>query len=49
MIIVFIIHGVQDEEVSIDHGYKLYENTPPAYKYPAWWVENRGHNDIWLG
>jgi len=46
---VFIIHGVQDEEVDISHGHSLYEAVDPIFKRDHWWVPDRGHNDITEG
>lgn len=49
MYIVFIIHGEDDREVTVSHGRSLYEKCPEQYKYPPWFVPERGHNDICLG
>jgi len=46
---VFIIHGVQDEEVDIGHGHSLYEAVDPVFRRDPWWVPDRGHNDITEG
>lgn len=46
---VFIIHGVQDEEVDISHGHSLYEAVDPVFQRDPWWVPDRGHNDITEG
>ena len=44
---VFIIHGEEDEEVPVHHGKQLYNLVQEKYKYPPYFVEDRGHNDIW--
>merc|ERR1711871_1894249 len=44
---VFIIHGEEDEEVPVHHGKQLHDLVPEKYKYPPYFVERRGHNDIW--
>ena len=43
---VMIIHGQNDEEVSIEHGKELHDAVPEEFKRPPWWVRGRGHNDI---
>jgi abhydrolase domain-containing protein 17 len=43
---VFIIHGEQDVEVNIRHGRELLEALPATFRYEAWWVPRKGHNDI---
>ena len=43
---VFVMHGLEDEEVGVDHGHGLYSALPPEYQFEPWWVENCGHNDI---
>ena len=44
---VFIIHGEEDEEVPVYHGKQLYDLVNDQYKYPPYFVKDRGHNDIW--
>lgn len=44
---VFIIHGEEDEEVPVDHGKQLHSLVGEEFKYPPYFVEDRGHNDIW--
>lgn len=41
---VFIIHGLEDREVRIKHGYALFDNAPNPFA--PWWVDGCGHNDI---
>lgn len=46
---VYVIHGEDDDEVTVDHGQELLEAVKFEYKYPAWWVPKKGHNDVILG
>ncbi len=41
---IFIIHGDQDEEVSLDHAKRLFEKCNRPYE--GWWAKNAGHNNI---
>eukprot|EP00550_Attheya_septentrionalis_P011235 CAMPEP_0198305384 /NCGR_PEP_ID=MMETSP1449-20131203/57879_1 /TAXON_ID=420275 /ORGANISM="Attheya septentrionalis, Strain CCMP2084" /LENGTH=411 /DNA_ID=CAMNT_0044007917 /DNA_START=264 /DNA_END=1499 /DNA_ORIENTATION=- len=43
---VMVIHGEQDEEVSVDHGLALHQAVPEELQRDPWWVRGRGHNDI---
>ena len=42
----FVIHGLEDNQVSVSHGRALYRRLPSKHKHPPWWVEDRGHYDI---
>lgn len=46
---VFILHGMQDEEVDISHGMNLFEAVKEELRYEPWWIPDRGHNDICEG
>ena len=46
---VFILHGLQDEDVGCHHGMELQERVRPAQRHEPWWVPDRGHNDICAG
>lgn len=46
---VFILHGQRDMEVGFAHGQQLYELLPGKFRYPPWWVPDRGHNDVLHG
>jgi abhydrolase domain-containing protein 17 len=41
---IFVLHGLQDEVISVSHGKKIYE----SYKGPkqCYWVEGAGHNNL---
>mmetsp|Transcript_33891 Transcript_33891/g.47267 ORF Transcript_33891/g.47267 Transcript_33891/m.47267 type:complete len:335 (+) Transcript_33891:87-1091(+) len=41
---IFVIHGMQDEEIDIRHGRQLYAKS--GQKLAPWWVDGGGHNDI---
>lgn len=43
---VFIMHGKRDDVIPFYHGFKLFEAIPPAQKYPAYFPEGGGHNDL---
>jgi len=43
---IFVIHGTNDEVINVSHGKYLHELIPKEYSYPAWFVENAGHNNI---
>ena len=42
----FVIHGKEDEEIHWTHSGLLYENLPASSKYPPWFADGLGHNDI---
>jgi len=44
----FIMHGTNDEVVPFRHGKGLYEALPEDLRYPPFWAENMGHNNIEL-
>ena len=44
---VFIIHGSDDKIVPFEHGQILHDLAPN--KFPPYWVEGRGHNDLCEG
>ena len=44
----YIIHGTNDEIVPFSHGEVLYNMLPAEYKYPPFWAEKMGHNNIEL-
>jgi pimeloyl-ACP methyl ester carboxylesterase len=46
---VFVIHGEDDVEVSMDHGRGLYNKLPDIYQTEPWWVPRRGHNNVLQG
>jgi len=46
---VFIIHGLEDLEVPVNHGKTLYDTVPDKFKYQPWYVPNRGHNNVIIG
>jgi len=46
---VWIIHGLDDEEVSVRHGKGLHDAVPVQHKHEPWWVIQRGHNDVLEG
>ena len=41
---VFVIHGVDDVEVPIEHGKMIHSKA--SNPHDPWWVEGGGHNDI---
>jgi abhydrolase domain-containing protein 17 len=41
-----IIHGMLDEEIPFHHGKGLNDAIPKHLRYPAWFVEQGGHNNI---
>jgi len=43
---VFVLHGVQDAFIPLDHGRTLYEACPVGMAFDPWWVQEAGHNDI---
>ena len=43
---VLVIHGLEDEEVGVHHGMRLYNATPDEFKVDPWWVRGAGHNDV---
>jgi pimeloyl-ACP methyl ester carboxylesterase len=44
---VFVIHGTEDRNVRLDHGQRLHARLHgAAARYPPWWVEGAGHNNI---
>lgn len=46
---VMVIHGKRDEEVHFHHGLEMHNAVPQQYQRDAWWVADRGHNDITEG
>jgi len=42
----FIMHGTQDEVVPFRHGKGLYNSLPENIRYPPFWAEKMGHNNI---
>jgi len=43
---VFIIHGTQDEVVPFWHGQELYLAVHKEHRYPPYWVQDGGHNNV---
>jgi len=44
---IFIVHGVLDQVISIEHGKELHKLIQvPEYAWEPWWIPNAGHNDI---
>lgn len=43
--LTFIVHGIEDDVVSIDHSHALIQRAGAHTSYPPLWVE-AGHNDI---
>lgn len=43
---VFILHGLEDEEVDIKHSMMLQDSVPEEFRRAPWWVPYCGHNDI---
>lgn len=41
---VFIVHGVEDQEIAVAHGRVLAEAAPNSFK--PWFVQGAGHNNI---
>ena len=42
----YIIHGKEDEEIHWTHGQLMYESLSSSSKYPPWFADGLGHNDI---
>ena len=43
---VLVMHGIEDDIISIDHGRRLFKAAPEPKR--ALWVEGAGHNDFML-
>jgi len=43
---VFVIHGKEDNIVPFHHGLRLFEASPQANRWPGYFPEHAGHNDI---
>jgi len=43
---VFVIHGKEDNIVPFHHGLRLFEASPQAHRWPGYFPEHAGHNDI---
>lgn len=43
---VLIMHGQQDEIIPFYHGYRLYRACPKASRWPAYFPERAGHNNL---
>mmetsp|Transcript_11939 Transcript_11939/g.25767 ORF Transcript_11939/g.25767 Transcript_11939/m.25767 type:complete len:99 (-) Transcript_11939:160-456(-) len=43
---VYIVHGTKDEIVPLWHGQELYRKTKDEFKYPPFWIEGGGHNNL---
>jgi len=43
---VFVIHGKEDNIVPFYHGLRLFEASPQANRWPGYFPEHAGHNDI---
>jgi len=43
---VFVIHGMKDDIVPFYHGLRLFEASPQAKRWPGYFPEHAGHNDI---
>ncbi|MES1909877.1 MAG: hypothetical protein MHM6MM_002564 [Cercozoa sp. M6MM] len=41
---VFVIHGSNDQQISLEHGQQVFDNAAVAYGF--WNVRGAGHNDI---
>ena len=46
---VWILHGMEDEDVPFSHGVELARTLGERGKVEKWWVEGRGHNDCLTG
>jgi abhydrolase domain-containing protein 17 len=43
---LFVLHGMKDGEVPINHGRGIWDNCPIDLRHEPWWVKDRGHNDV---
>lgn len=43
---LFLIHGVKDELIPIQHSQELFLRCPVEYRHKPHWVEDAGHNNI---
>jgi len=43
---VLIIHGNMDNVVDVNHGHALYDIIPEEFRYPPYFVEHAGHEDV---
>jgi len=46
---IFIVHGLLDQVISVEHGkelYRLIHTSNPKYAWEPWWISDAGHNDI---
>lgn len=43
---VLIMHGQQDEIIPFYHGYRLYRACPKAARWPAYFPQRAGHNNL---
>lgn len=43
---VFVIHGKSDEEIPVHHGEGLYDAVKPEHRYPPWYPQQAGHNNV---
>ena len=44
---VMVIHGLEDEEIGVDHGIQLSNAANARWEgVQHWWVKDRGHNDV---
>lgn len=46
---VFVIHGLNDNEVGFHHGETLHNLVDSRCRFDPWWVPGRGHNDVLHG
>lgn len=43
---LLIMHGQRDDIIPFYHGYRLHKACPKAYRWPAYFPQRAGHNDL---
>jgi pimeloyl-ACP methyl ester carboxylesterase len=43
---VFVIHGMKDSQIPVEHGMIIHEAVPEQFSYPPFWATLADHNDV---